>query len=260
MFIIIIDKSSTNDHQKIEIFLNNDDNINQIFFKYFNFQDVFFEAKANILSKHDSNDLAINTQGKEFLFGKIYNLSQFELKVLKEYIIEQLNKEFIVPFKLSADASILFVLKKDGSFHLCVDYKELNVIIIKNRHFLFLIQKTMDRLIEVKRFIKLDIQHVYNMIHINKNDEWKTTFRIKYRHFKYKIVSFGLINAFVTFQYYINKAFADYLNIFVFVYLNDIFIYSVNDEKHTKHMQMVLFKLRQYNLYYKISKCRFRII
>ena len=171
MFVTVIDKSSTNDHQKIGIFLNNDDSINQIFFEYFDFQDVFFKAKTNILFKHGSNDFVINTQDKEFSFDKIYNLSQSELKVLKKYITEQLNKEFIVSFKSPADAPVLFASKKDGNLHLCVDYKELNVIIIKNRHSLPLIQKTMNRLIGMKKFIKLDIQHVYNMIRIKKNDE-----------------------------------------------------------------------------------------
>ena len=171
MFMIITDESSMNDHQKIEIFLNNDDNINQIFFEYFDFQDVFFKTKANILFKNDSNDFVINTQTKKSLFDKIYNLSQSELKMLKKYIIKQLNKEFIVFFKSSADSPVLFVLKKDGGLCLCVDYKELNVIIIKNRHFLPLIQKTMNRLVEMKKFIKLDIQHVYNMIRIKKNNE-----------------------------------------------------------------------------------------
>ena len=144
MFAIIIDESSTNDHQKIEIFLNSDDSINQNFFEYFNFQNVFFETKANILFKHDSNDLVINTQNREFLFNKIYNLSQPELKMLKKYITEQLNKKFIVLFKSPADAPVLFALKKNKNLHFCVDYKELNVMIIKNQHFLSLIQKTMD--------------------------------------------------------------------------------------------------------------------
>ena len=171
MFTIIIDKSSTNDHQKIEIFLNNDDNINQIFSEYFDFQDVFFKIKANILFKHDSNDFVINTEDKKSLFNKIYNLSQFELKMLKKYITEQLNKKFIVSSKFFVGVSVLFALKKDGNLHLCIDYKELNVIIIKNQHLLLLIQKTMNRLIGTKKFIKLDIQHAYNMIHIKKNDE-----------------------------------------------------------------------------------------
>ena len=171
MFAIVIDKSSTNNHQKIEIFLNNDDSINQIFSEYIDFQDVFFKVKTNILFKHDSNDFVINTQNKEFSFDKIYNLSQFELKVLKKYIIRQLNKEFMMFFKSPADAPVLFALKKNESFHLCVDYKELNVIIIKNQHFLYLIQKTINRLIEMKKFIKLNIQHVYNMIRIKKNNE-----------------------------------------------------------------------------------------
>ena len=231
----------------------------KFFLKYFNFQGVFFEAKANILFKLDSNDFFINTQNKEFSFDKIYNLSQFELKMLKKYIIEQLNQKFIIFFKFLADALVLFFVKKNESFHLCVDYKKLNVIIIKNQHALLLIQKTMNRLIATKKFIKLNIRCVYNMIRIKKTMK-KKVFKINYKHLKYKIISFELINAFSTFQHYINKIFADHLNIFVFIYLNDIFIYSVNDEMHTKHVRMVLLKLRQYSLYCKINKCCFQII
>ena len=139
-------------------------------------------------------------------------------------------------FKSSADAPILFVLKKDENLHLCVDYKKLNFIIIKNQHFLPLIQKTRNRLIGTKKFIKFNIQHFYNMIRIKQNNEWKTAFKIKYKHFEYKIISFELINAFVIFQHYIDKIFADYLNIFVFICLNDIFIYPANDQKYTKHV------------------------
>ena len=78
--------------------MDNDDNINQIFLNYFDFQNVFFEIKINILFKHDSNDFAINTQNKKFSFNKIYNLSQFKLKILKKHIIKQLNKKFIMSF------------------------------------------------------------------------------------------------------------------------------------------------------------------
>ena len=259
MFAAVTDESSTDDHREIGIFLNSDDSINQIFSEYSDFQDVFSEAKANILPKHGPDDLAIDTQNKEPPFGKIYNLSQSELKVLKKYIIEQLNKEFIVPFKSPAGAPVLFAPKKDGGLRLCVDYRGLNVIIIKNRHPLPLIQEAMDRLVGAKRFIKLDIQHAYNMIRIKKDDEWKTAFRTRYGHFEYRVVPFGLINASATFQHYINRILADYLDIFVLAYLDDIFIYSVNDEEHTEHVRMVLLRLRQYNLYCKISKCRFRI-
>ena len=78
----------------------------------FDFQDVFFEIKTNILFKHDSNDFVINTQNKKFSFDKIYNLSQFKLKMLKTYIIKQLNKKFIGFFKSFANALVLFVSKK----------------------------------------------------------------------------------------------------------------------------------------------------
>ena len=124
IFAIIIEESSMNDHWKIQIVLNNNDNINQIFFEYSDVQNVFFEIKTNILFKHDSNDFVINTQNKEFSFGKIYNLSLLKLKILKKYITEQLNIKFIVPFKSPAGAPNLFVLKKMKAF--------IYVLIIKN--------------------------------------------------------------------------------------------------------------------------------
>ena len=120
---------------------------------------------------------------------------------------------------------------------LCVDYRELNKVIIKNRYFLFLINETLNHLNNVKRFIKLDFKNIYYRIRIRKNDEWKTAFRTRYNHFEYIIMSFDLINAFAIFQIYINKSLSRLINKFYIIYLNNIFIYFDSKLKHLDHIK-----------------------
>ena len=127
----------------------------------------------------------------------------------------------------------------------------------KNRHSLPLIEKALNRLIGVKKYTKLDIQHAYNLIRIKPDDEWKTAFKTRYGHFEYKMMPFELINAFVTFQSYINRVFCNYLDVFVIIYLNDIFIFSKSEKKHEKHVWMILKHLKKHSLYIKLSKCEF---
>jgi Reverse transcriptase (RNA-dependent DNA polymerase) len=140
-----------------------------------------------------------------------------------------------------------------------VDYRGLNKITIRNRHPLPLISETLDRLSRAKRFTKFDLRDAYHRIRIKRGDEWKTAFRTRYGHFEYTVMLFGLINAFVTFQSYINEALRGYLDIFCITYLNDIIVYSERVEDYKEHVRKVLERLRQYNLYTKLSKCLFSI-
>ena len=153
--------------------------------------------------------------------------------------------------------SVLFGLKKDGGLRLCVDYRGLNSFTKKNRYPLPLISEALDRLVGAKVYTKLDIRDAYNMIRIREGDEWKTAFRTRYGHFEYTVMPFGLVNAPATFQSYINSALRDYLDVFCIAYLDDILIYSDNDEDHTEHVRKVLARLEQHRLYAKLSKCEF---
>jgi Reverse transcriptase (RNA-dependent DNA polymerase) len=130
---------------------------------------------------------------------------------------------------------------------------------IRNRHSLPLILETLDRLSRAKRFTKFDLRDVYYYICIKRGDEWKTAFRTRYGYFEYIVMLFGLINASATFQSYINEALRGYLDIFCIIYLNDIIVYSERVEDYEKHVRKVLERLRQYNLYTKLSKCLFSI-
>jgi hypothetical protein len=129
----------------------------EIFEKYEDFVNVFDKINTNKLLKHDSQNHAINTKSKMFSFESMYILSMTELELLKEYLDEFLTKEFIVFSSSFVDASILFVKKFKNDLKLCVNYKELNVITIKNRYSISLINQLLNRLIDVKKFTKLNI-------------------------------------------------------------------------------------------------------
>ena len=130
-------------------------------------------------------------------------------------------------------------------------------MIIKNRHLLSLISETLNRLSEVKYFIKLNLKNVYHQIHIKKDDEWKTAFHIHYSHFKYIIILFELVNASATFQTYINWVLMKLIDIFCVIYLNNILIYSETLKQHYKHVKKVLERLWKFQLYASLKKCEF---
>ena len=130
-------------------------------------------------------------------------------------------------------------------------------MIIKNRHLLSLISETLNRLSEVKYFIKLNLKDVYHWICIKKDDEWKTAFCTHYSHFKYIIILFKLVNASATFQTYINWVLVRLIDIFCVIYLNNILIYSEILNQHYKHVKKVLERLWKFQLYMSLKKCEF---
>ncbi len=151
---------------------NSDRVSNEISFQYFAFQDIFFEIKAHKLSEHDLHDHVIEIlSSRDSFFDSIYNLSATKLKVLKNYIDEYMKKNFITEFVSFAKVFILFVKKTNDKLRLCVDYRELNEIIIKNRYSLFLINENLNRLSETKIFIKLNVKDVFHRIKIRKENE-----------------------------------------------------------------------------------------
>jgi hypothetical protein len=196
-------------------------------------------------------------EGKKPPFQPLYNLSHTELATLREYLDTALANGWIRRSESPAGAPVLFVPKKDGSLRLCVDYRGLNAITIKNRCPLPLISETLDRLSGSVVFSKLDLKDAYHRIGIEGKDTWKTAFRTRYGHFEYLVMPFGLTNAPATFQAYINKALAGYVDDFCVVYLDDILIYSSSREKHVEHVRKVLERLQQFALYANRKKCTF---
>ena len=175
------------------------------------------------------NQLRIKLQkGQQPPYGPIYSLGPVNLKTLKIYIKTNLANGFIRPLKSPAGATIFFVEKPNGSICLCVNYWGLNNLTIKNQYLLLLIGELLNRLGRAKRFTQLDLTSVYYRMRITKGDKSKTAFRTWYSHFEYQVMFFKLSNVLASFQNYINKILAEKLDIFVIVYLNDIFIYTKN--------------------------------
>uniref|UniRef100_A0A8C5PN48 Reverse transcriptase n=1 Tax=Leptobrachium leishanense TaxID=445787 RepID=A0A8C5PN48_9ANUR len=227
---------------------------------YTDFYDVFEKKGADTLPPHRPYECPIDViPGATIPFGRVYPLSEPELRVLREYIDENLTKGFIRPSTSPAGAAIFFVGKKDGGLRPCIDYRAMNAITIKNKYPLPLITELMDRLKTAKIFTKLDLRGAYNLVRIKKGDEWKTAFRSRYGHYEYLVMPYGLCNAPATFQYFLNDILKNILDQYVIVYLDDILIYSDNQEDHTRHVRNVLLRLRQHRLYAKLEKCRFNV-
>jgi hypothetical protein len=144
---------------------------NEISSEYLEFSNVFFENEVRQLSKHEFHDHAIKTKENSSMSDFIYNFSFIELKVLKSYIEDNLIKDFIISSVFFSSVLILFIKKKDDELRLCVNYKNLNVVIIKNKYFLSFIQKLFDILQKTVRFIKIDIRDVFNILKIRVDDE-----------------------------------------------------------------------------------------
>lgn len=222
------------------------------------YTDVFSNERAGVLPALKQGDHAIEIEdGKEPPYRPLYNLSQTELAELRRYLEDSLQKGWIRHSTSSAGAPILFVPKKDGGLRLCVDYRGLNAVTVKNRHPLPLITETLDRLCGAKVFTKLDLKDAYHRIRIKQGDEWKTAFRTRYGHFEYLVMPFGLANAPATFQAYINRALAGLVDVTCVVYLDDILIYSADLAEHWEHVKQVLERLRQFALYASLKKCQF---
>lgn len=226
--------------------------------EYLEYTDVFSEESATHLPKHQPWDHEIplekDTKPK---FGPIYSLSEVELGSLRDYIERNLATGYIRPSQSPAGHPIIFVKKSDGTLRLCVDYRSLNAITIKNRYALPLISELLDRVQGAKIFTKLDLRDAYHRVRIAEGDEWKTAFRTRYGHFEYQVMPFGLTNAPASFQGLINNVLREYLDLFVVVYLDDILIYSKDITEHSTHVKQVLTALRKAELLVKLEKCVF---
>jgi len=199
--------------------------------QYLEFTEVFNEKNCEVLPPHRPYDCEIKLKDNSTLFyGPLYPLTEIEREELKKYINENLQKGFIRKSTSPAGAPILFVKKKDGSLRLCIDYRKLNDMTIRNSYPLPLISDLIDRVKKAKIFTKLDLKSAYNLVRIKEGDEYKTAFRTRYGHFEYLVMPFGLKNAPATFQHFINDVLSEYLDDFVISYIDDILVYSNNIE------------------------------
>ena len=184
-----------------------------------------------------------------------FRLSASELDEMKTQLEGLVDAGFVQPSKSPYGAPVLFVKKKDGTQRMCIDYRALNNVTIKNSYPLPRVDELFDRLQGARYFSKIDLRSGYHQIRIAPEDVHKTAFRTRYGHFEFLVLPFGLTNAPGTFMHLMHQIFRPFLDKFALVFLDDILIYSKSLEEHEQHVRRVLEVLRREKLYAKESKC-----
>ncbi|GJX55264.1 putative reverse transcriptase domain-containing protein [Tanacetum coccineum] len=169
------------------------------------------------------------------------------------------DKGFIRPSSSPWGAPVLFIKNTDGSFRICIDYQELNKLIVKNRYPLPRIGDLFNQLQGSSVYSKIDLRSGYHQLRVREEDILKTAFKTRYGHYELQVMPFGLTNALAVFMDLVNQVCKPYLDKFVIVFIDDILIYSKNKKEHEEHLKAILEFLKKEELYAKFSKCEFWI-
>jgi hypothetical protein len=221
------------------------------------FPDVFLEDLPRLHPKRDVEFVIDLKPGTTPISRRSYRMPPNELAELKTQLQDLLEKGFIRPSSSPWGCPAIFVKKKDQTLRMCVDYRPLNEVTIKNKYPLPWIDILFDQLTGARVFSKIDLRSGYHQICIQPEDIPMTAFTTRYGLFEHLVMSFGLKNSPAHFTYLMNSVFMPELDKFVVVFIDDILIYSKNEEEHAKHLRIVLTHLREHQLYAKFSKCVF---
>jgi hypothetical protein len=186
-----------------------------------------------------------------------YRMSTPELHELRMQLKELLDLGLIHPSVSPWGAPIFFIQKKDGLWRLCIDYCQLNKATIKNQYLLPRIDDLFDHMKGATVFSRINLRSGYHQLRIKEDDVPKTAFKMRFEHYKFTVLPFGLTNAPGVFMSLMNEVFREYLDKFIQVFIDDILIYSQTMEEHDEHLRLVLQCLRENELYGKLSKCSF---
>ncbi len=228
--------------------------------KYHEFLDVFDRAQLNKLLSHRFYNHKIELISDSMLSCCwVYWMFSVKLLKVKKYLNENLSKRFITSSQTLYFSLVLFTLKANEDLWFCVNYQKLNVIFKRNRYSLSLIDEIIDKIVSCKHLTRLNIISAFNKLWMHLNNENYITFITALEAYKYKMLSFKLINELIFFQQYMNDVLWDFLNDFCQVYLNDILIYSKMRKKHKNHVKLVLSRLHEAELQMNIQKCKFNV-
>ncbi|GBG93512.1 hypothetical protein CBR_g72526 [Chara braunii] len=215
-----------------------------------------FEEPTRVVEREVVHAIEI-IPGSKTPKGGIYRITPAELDELQRQLKELTEKGWIRPSSSPYGSPVLFVLKKGGTLRMCIDYRGLNAITVKNAEPLPRIDDLLDRVQGCKYYSKIDLKSEYHQIAIRPEDQHKTTFQTRYGLYEFVVMPFGLCNAPCTFHYAMNRIFHDHLDKFVVVYLDDILIFSKFVEEHAQHVEKVLSLLRQHKYKVNLEKCEF---
>ena len=221
------------------------------------FEDIFAPLKE--LPPPRSNPFTITLEPEAKPIAKApYRMAPAELAELKKQLEDLLENGFIRSSSSPWGAPVLFVKKKDGSMRLCIDYRGINNITIKDKYPLARIDELLDQLKGTSWFLKIDLASGYHQIPIAKSDIMKTAFQTRYGQYEFVVMPFGLTNAPAAFMRLMNELFHDYLDKFVIIFIDNILVYSRSKEEHKEHLRLVIERLLNQKLFAKFSKCSFR--
>jgi hypothetical protein len=223
------------------------------------FPNVFLEELPGMPPDREVEFVIDLLPGTAPISKRSYRMSVEELKELKKQLTELQEAGYIRSSSPPWGAPVLFVQKKDGSQRMCVDYRSLNDVTVKNKYLLPRNEDLFDQMRGARVFSKIDLRSGYHQMKNRPSDIPKTAFLTRYGLYEFTVMSFGLTNAPAYFMNLMNKVFMEYLDRFVVVFIDDILIYSKSDSEHEEHLRLVLQKLRDNQLYAKYSKCEFWI-
>lgn len=230
------------------------DKIQQLVLKY---GDIFEEPNTLPPFRDNHNHKIVLKDGSDPVNQRPYRYSVHQKNEIDKMVRKLLKAGTIQPSASPYASPVVLVKKKDNTWRLCVDYRKLNNMTIKDRFPIPLIEDLMDELGGSMIYSNIDLRAGYHQVRMEPDDMQKTAFRTHTGHYEYLVMPFGLTNAPATFQGLMNHVFREYLRKFVLIFFDDILIYSSSEEEHVKHLEEVFKTMRLNKMFAKRSKCEF---
>ena len=240
-------ESSVQEEQKVPSFIHS----------FLEDQNVLFEEPTCLPPLRSHNHQIILTPGAAPVNSRPYRHTALQKNIIEKQVKELLHHGFIRPSSSPFSSPVVLVKKKDGTWRMCVDYRRLNKLTVKDKYPIPLIEELLEELHGASVFSKIDLRAGYHQIRMKPEDIPKTAFKTHDGHYEFAVVPFGLTNAPATFQGLMNDIFRPFLRQFVLVFFDDILVYSRDFASHLSHLKQVFELLREHSLFAKRSKCEF---